>query len=125
MVCAAASVDSVIRSSSSFAGLQLTFCTVLKLLSQERGVYGLRNGDNERYRRHCSNKLHRLRQVTGTTSGKGKVYKKPAPIAEGNVKDVKSVLPSVRTVLHKLTYVLDTCKSSCTLRKERWHILMP
>jgi hypothetical protein len=40
-------------------------------------------------RRHCSNKLHRLRQVTGLTSGKGKVYKKPAPVTLESVKDVK------------------------------------
>ncbi|GFZ44667.1 hypothetical protein JCM24511_02391 [Saitozyma sp. JCM 24511] len=62
---------------------------VLSLLSKERGVYGLRNGDHERYRNHCSNKLHRLRQVTGLTSGKGKVYKKPAAITDATVKDVR------------------------------------
>lgn len=40
-------------------------------------------------RRHCANKIHRLRQVTGLTSGKGKVYKKPAGITGETVKDVK------------------------------------
>ncbi|TXT06055.1 hypothetical protein VHUM_03528 [Vanrija humicola] len=62
---------------------------VLNLLSRERGVYGLRNGDHERYRHHCSNKLHRLRQVTGLTSGKGKVYKKPPPLTPESVTDVR------------------------------------
>jgi signal recognition particle subunit SRP68 len=42
-------------------------------------------------RNHCSNKLHRLRQVTGLTSGKGKVYKKPAAITDVTVKDVRYV----------------------------------
>jgi signal recognition particle subunit SRP68 len=40
-------------------------------------------------RGHCANKLHRLRQVTGLTSGKGKVYKKPASLTGETVKDVK------------------------------------
>ncbi|KAK4688255.1 signal recognition particle subunit SRP68, partial [Tremellales sp. Uapishka_1] len=62
---------------------------VLNLLSKERGVYGLRNGDHERYRRHCSNKIHRLRQVTNLTSGKGKVYKSPPALDESSVKDVR------------------------------------
>ncbi|KAK8844612.1 hypothetical protein IAR55_006459 [Kwoniella newhampshirensis] len=62
---------------------------LLSLLSKERAVYGLRNGDHERYRRHCANKIHRLRQVTGTTCGKGKVYKAPAQIDIGTIKDIK------------------------------------
>jgi signal recognition particle subunit SRP68 len=80
---------------------------VLSLLSKERAVYGLRNGDYERYRcahpprsflpllkvcsnsRHCANKLHRLRQVSGLTCGKGKVFKKPPPLTASIIKDVK------------------------------------
>lgn len=62
---------------------------VLSLLSKERGVYGLRNGDYDKYRRHCSNKIHRLRVVTGSTCGKHKVYKKPGPINKETVKDIK------------------------------------
>ncbi|KAI9632084.1 uncharacterized protein MKK02DRAFT_20877 [Dioszegia hungarica] len=61
---------------------------VLSLLSKERGVYGLRNGDHERYRKHCGNKLQRLRHGTGLTSGK-KGYKKPAEVTLATVKDVK------------------------------------
>ncbi|OWZ49567.1 signal recognition particle subunit SRP68 [Cryptococcus neoformans c45] len=63
---------------------------VLSLLSKERAVYGLRNGDHERYRRHCSNKVHRLRQVTGTTCGK-KTYKAPSKIEVESVKDVRQL----------------------------------
>ncbi|OWZ45835.1 signal recognition particle subunit SRP68 [Cryptococcus neoformans Tu259-1] len=63
---------------------------VLSLLSKERAVYGLRNGDHERYRRHCSNKVHRLRQVTGTTCGK-KTYKAPSKIEAESVKDVRQL----------------------------------
>ncbi|WWD22836.1 hypothetical protein CI109_107330 [Kwoniella shandongensis] len=64
---------------------------LLSLLSKERAVYGLRNGDNERYRRHCANKIHRLRQVTGSTCGKGKVYKAPATVDANSVKDIKQL----------------------------------
>ncbi|ORY27371.1 hypothetical protein BCR39DRAFT_469451 [Naematelia encephala] len=64
---------------------------VLSLLSKERGIYGLRNGDHERYRHHCANKLHRLRQVSGLTSGKGKAYKKPPPLTKEAVKDVRQL----------------------------------
>ena len=40
-------------------------------------------------RRHCANKLHRLRQVTGTTNGKGKTFKKAPSLTGETVKDVK------------------------------------
>jgi hypothetical protein len=40
-------------------------------------------------RRHCANKLHRLRQVTGTTNGKGKTFKKAPGLTGETVKDVK------------------------------------
>ena len=63
--------------------------SVLSLLSKERGVYGIRNGDHERYQRHCSNKIHRLRQVSGLTCGKGKTYKKPAALTKETIKDVQ------------------------------------
>ncbi|WVQ92836.1 hypothetical protein IAS59_006653 [Cryptococcus gattii] len=63
---------------------------VLSLLSKERAVYGLRNGDHERYRRHCSNKVHRLRQVTGATCGK-KTYKAPPNIEVESIKDVRQL----------------------------------
>ena len=69
----------------------LVLMAVLSLLSKERGVYGLRNGDYDKYRRHCSNKIHRLRVVTGSTCGKHKVYKKPGPINKETVKDIKCV----------------------------------
>ncbi|WVQ85217.1 hypothetical protein IAT38_007382 [Cryptococcus sp. DSM 104549] len=62
---------------------------VLSLLSKERAIYGLRNGDHERYRRHCANKVHRFRQVTGTTCGKGKTYKSPAKVDVATIKDVR------------------------------------
>lgn len=40
-------------------------------------------------RRHCANKLHRLRQVTGLTNGKGKTFKKASGLTGESVKDVK------------------------------------
>lgn len=40
-------------------------------------------------RRHCANKIHRLRQVTGFTNGKGKTFKKAPALTGENVKDVK------------------------------------
>lgn len=46
-------------------------------------------------RNHCSSKLHRLRQVTGLTSGKGKVYKQPAPVTLETANDVRWVLTLV------------------------------
>ncbi|WRT63535.1 uncharacterized protein IL334_000440 [Kwoniella shivajii] len=64
---------------------------LLSLLSKERAVYGLRNGDHERYRRHCANKIHRLRQVTGQTCGKGKTYKSPPKLDTDSVKDVRDL----------------------------------
>ena len=52
-------------------------------------MYGLRNGDHERYRRHCANVLHRLRQVTGLTNGKGKQYKKAPEVTKETATGVK------------------------------------
>ncbi|WWC97187.1 hypothetical protein V866_004066 [Kwoniella sp. B9012] len=62
---------------------------LLSLLSKERAVYGLRNGDHERYRRHCTNKIHRLRQTTGQTCGKGKQYKAPPKLDIEAIKDIR------------------------------------
>ncbi|WVO13525.1 hypothetical protein L204_101146 [Cryptococcus depauperatus] len=64
---------------------------VLNLLSKERAVYGLRNSDYERYRRHCSNKIHRLRQATSATCGKGKKYQSPPKLVAEAVKDVRQI----------------------------------
>ncbi|WVQ93952.1 hypothetical protein IAU59_001030 [Kwoniella sp. CBS 9459] len=64
---------------------------LLSTLSKERAVYGLRNGDFERYRRHCANKIHRLRQVTNSTCGKGKTYKAPPKLDAATVKDVREL----------------------------------
>ncbi|OCF43801.1 signal recognition particle subunit SRP68 [Kwoniella heveanensis CBS 569] len=64
---------------------------LLSTLSKERAVYGLRNGDFERYRRHCANKVHRLRQVTNNTCGKGKTYKTPPKLDASTVKDVREL----------------------------------
>ena len=36
---------------------------ILNILSKERSAYGLRNGDHDRYRRHCSNKMRHLRKT--------------------------------------------------------------
>ncbi|EIW73163.1 hypothetical protein M231_06076 [Tremella mesenterica] len=77
---------------------------VLNLLSKERAIYGLRNGDHERYRRHCANKIHRLRQVTHTTCGKGKVYKKPSPLTKDSIQDVRHLHFMLFSVERALTH---------------------
>ncbi|KAL7422851.1 signal recognition particle subunit srp68 [Cryptotrichosporon argae] len=99
---------------------------VLDLLSKERAAYGLRNGDHVRYRKHCANKLHRLRQVTGLTSGKGKTYKKPAAVTAETVTDVRHLhllLFSAERALahsHELKALIAKDPSSRTaLRKEQ------
>ncbi|ORX34986.1 hypothetical protein BD324DRAFT_633498 [Kockovaella imperatae] len=101
---------------------------VLSLLSKERGVYGIRNGDHERYQRHCSNKIHRLRQVSGLTCGKGKVYKKPVAITKDTVKDVRQLqlllFSSERSLAHSHRLKSLSSKPNVeipkrTLRKEQ------
>ena len=42
-------------------------------------------------RHHCANKIHRLRQVTGNTSGKGKMYKNPIPTTPESIKDIRYI----------------------------------
>lgn len=39
--------------------------------------------------RHCANKLHRLRQVTGLTNGKGKQFKKAPAVTAETATDVR------------------------------------
>lgn len=65
--------------------------TVLQLLNSERNTFGLRSNDFERYQKHLTARIHRLRQVTGSTHGNAKGYKKPvAPgSGEGGVTDVR------------------------------------
>ncbi|WVQ74049.1 hypothetical protein IAR50_003631 [Cryptococcus sp. DSM 104548] len=63
---------------------------VLGLLSKERAVYGLRNGDHQRYRKHCANKIHRLRQVTGAACGK-KTFKAPPKVEVASIKDARQL----------------------------------
>lgn len=45
-------------------------------------------GHSDCHRKHCANKIQRLRAGTGLTSGK-KGYKKPAEITAATVKDGK------------------------------------
>ncbi|ODN80460.1 hypothetical protein L202_02700 [Cryptococcus amylolentus CBS 6039] len=73
----------------STASPDLSF-RVLSLLSKERAVYGLRNGDHQRYRKHCANKIHRLRQVTGAACGK-KTFKAPPKLEVASTKDVRQL----------------------------------
>jgi signal recognition particle subunit SRP68 len=82
--------------------------SVLDLLNSERNAFGMREKDYERYRfvfralylgtrsdllhrRHCSSKIHRLRQVTGATHGNGKTFKRVDKVQADKVKDVKYV----------------------------------
>ncbi|GMK54653.1 hypothetical protein CspeluHIS016_0112390 [Cutaneotrichosporon spelunceum] len=76
----------------------------LNLLSRERAVYGLRNGDYERYRHHCANKLHRLRQVTGLTNGKGKQFKKARAVTAETATDVRHLHLVLFNAERALTY---------------------
>jgi len=48
----------------------------LALANKERSAYGLRYNDFARYRKHCANKVHRLRSALKLTHGKGKTFKK-------------------------------------------------
>lgn len=48
----------------------------LLLVNKERSAYGLRYNDFARYRKHCGNKVHRLRSSLKLTHGKGKSFKK-------------------------------------------------
>lgn len=47
------------------------------------------NGTDANGSHHCANKVHRLRQVTGLTNGKGKVFKKAAPVTAETATDVR------------------------------------
>ncbi|EJT98886.1 hypothetical protein DACRYDRAFT_118202 [Dacryopinax primogenitus] len=59
----------------------------LSVVQQERAAFGLRSYDYARYRKHCTSKLHRLRQNLHVTHGKGKEYKKAAPIGVDKAQD--------------------------------------
>ncbi|KAJ9124004.1 hypothetical protein QFC22_000796 [Naganishia vaughanmartiniae] len=65
--------------------------SVLDLLNSERNAFGLREKDYERYRHHCSSKIHRLRQITSSTHGNGKTFKKVEKVKAQDVKDVKTL----------------------------------
>ncbi|KAG8728974.1 hypothetical protein FRC10_004370 [Ceratobasidium sp. 414] len=60
---------------------------VLQIVNDERGAYGLRYNDHARYRKHCANKVHRLRRSLKMTHGKGKEFKKLPVIPTENLKD--------------------------------------
>ncbi|KAF8525140.1 hypothetical protein BU17DRAFT_84065 [Hysterangium stoloniferum] len=59
----------------------------LQIINEERSTHGLRYGDYTRYRTHCAHKTHRLRQSLKMTHGKGRDFKKLAPIAPENAND--------------------------------------
>ncbi|KAG8981469.1 hypothetical protein FRB90_007233, partial [Tulasnella sp. 427] len=59
----------------------------LAVVNEERTIHGLKFGDYAKYRRHCSNKLHRLRHTLKLTHGKEKNFKKLPEIATENLKD--------------------------------------
>ena len=72
---------------------------------------------------HCTNKLHRLRQVTGFACGKGKTFKKPPHLTENNVKDVRSAqVPAYRPFAENEPVISSFC---CSPLKDPWptHIL--
>jgi signal recognition particle subunit SRP68 len=58
----------------------------LALANKERSAYGLRYNDFARYRKHCANKVHRLRSTLKLTHGKGKSFKKLPEFTADSVK---------------------------------------
>ncbi|KAF8609431.1 hypothetical protein BDV93DRAFT_484993 [Ceratobasidium sp. AG-I] len=60
---------------------------ILQIVNDERGTYGLRYNDHARYRKHCANKVHRLRRSLKMTHGKGKEFKKLPIVSNENLKD--------------------------------------
>ncbi|KAF9652058.1 hypothetical protein BDM02DRAFT_3184041 [Thelephora ganbajun] len=52
----------------------------LLLVNEQRNTYGLRYNDYTRYRKHCTNRTHRLRSSLKITHGKGREFKKLASI---------------------------------------------
>ncbi|KAI6022552.1 hypothetical protein EDC04DRAFT_2728944 [Pisolithus marmoratus] len=59
----------------------------LQLANEHRSAYGLRYNDVTRYRKHCANRTHRLRSTLKMTHGKGREFKKLAPLTTDTVKD--------------------------------------
>ncbi|KZO99788.1 hypothetical protein CALVIDRAFT_359343 [Calocera viscosa TUFC12733] len=59
----------------------------LSVVQQERAAFGLRSHDYARYRKHCASKLHHLRQSLHVTHGKGREFKKIAPVALDKAQD--------------------------------------
>lgn len=59
----------------------------LELVNEQRSRYGLRYHDHERYRKHCSNRTHRLRSTLKITHGRGREFKKPPAIPRDKIED--------------------------------------
>ncbi|KAF5356225.1 hypothetical protein D9756_004322 [Leucocoprinus leucothites] len=59
----------------------------LHLANQQRNAYGLRYNDHARYRKHCTNRTHRLRSTLKMTHGKGREFKKMPPITPEIIKE--------------------------------------
>ncbi|KAF5377265.1 hypothetical protein D9615_006422 [Tricholomella constricta] len=59
----------------------------LQLANEQRSAYGLRYNDFTRYRKHCSNRTHRLRSTLKITHGKGRDFKKLPPLTTDIIKD--------------------------------------
>ncbi|GLB36604.1 putative signal-recognition-particle assembly has a crucial role in targeting secretory proteins to the rough endoplasmic reticulum membrane [Lyophyllum shimeji] len=59
----------------------------LQLANEQRSAHGLRYNDFTRYRKHCTNRTHRLRSTLKMTHGKGRDFKKLPPLTSENVKD--------------------------------------
>ncbi|KAH8992061.1 hypothetical protein EDB92DRAFT_1859621 [Lactarius akahatsu] len=59
----------------------------LELVNEQRSRYGLRYHDHERYRKHCSNRTHRLRSTLKITHGRGREFKKPPSVPQDRIED--------------------------------------
>ena len=63
------------------------FALAVLLANEQRNAYGLRYNDYERYRKHCANRTHRLRSSLKMTHGKGREFKKLAPVGLEDTQD--------------------------------------
>ncbi|KAG8899780.1 hypothetical protein FRC00_000935, partial [Tulasnella sp. 408] len=96
----------------------------LAVVNEERSIHGLRFGDYARYRRHCSNKLHRLRQNLKLTHGKGKNFKKPPETPTESLKDghlLLDLFEAERAWAYAQELILEATKTKKT--SDRRHAL--
>ncbi|KAH9075767.1 hypothetical protein EDB83DRAFT_2504800 [Lactarius deliciosus] len=95
----------------------------LELVNEQRSRYGLRYHDHERYRKHCSNRTHRLRSTLKITHGRGREFKKPPSVPQDKIEDGQFANASkaaalrhnatgrFRRAVHWATQLLSQCQA--------------